>query len=69
MEQREGYNITTPLRTLINVATGDTVTGQQLARAIDDALQCGLVRRAKLESAAKKLPNASRLLQHLKAAA
>ncbi len=69
VEQRDGYNITTPLRTLIDVATGDTVTGEQLARAIDDALQRGLVRRAKLESAAKAFPEASRLLQHLKAAA
>jgi len=69
VEQREGYNMTTPLRTLIDVAASDTVTGEQLARAIDDALQRGLVRRAKLESAAKTFPEASRLLQHLKAAA
>jgi predicted transcriptional regulator of viral defense system len=65
IEQREGYSITTPLRTLIDAATGETVSGEQLARAIDDALQRGLVRRSKLESAANGCPNAAQLLQYL----
>jgi predicted transcriptional regulator of viral defense system len=65
VEQREGFAVTTPLRTLLDVAAGQTVTGEQLGRAVDDALQRGLVRKSNLEAAAKASPDTARLLRRL----
>jgi len=45
--ERGGYRITTPLRTLLDVATGNLDT-DQLATAIADALEAGLVTRWQL---------------------
>jgi len=67
-EQREGYSLTTPIRTLIDVASAKTVTDEQLSKAVDDAIDRGLVRRSKLEAAARATPAASRLLRPLAAA-
>ncbi len=66
-EQREGFFMTTPLRTLLDVAGAKTVTDEQLSRAVDDALERGLVRKSKLEAAVRKIPGASRLLRPLAA--
>jgi predicted transcriptional regulator of viral defense system len=68
VEQRDGFSLTTPLRTLLDVARGKTVTDEQLGRAVDDALEKGLVRRSKLETAVRDTPGASRLLRPLTAA-
>jgi predicted transcriptional regulator of viral defense system len=65
MEPRDGYSLTTPLRTLLDVAAAKTVTSEQLAKAVDDAIERGLVRRSKLEAAVRSNPAASRLLQPL----
>jgi hypothetical protein len=67
-EQREGFALTTPLRTLLDVAGAKTVTDEQLSRAVDDALERGLVRKSKLEAAVRKSPDAARLLRPLAAA-
>ncbi len=47
IEERTGFRVTTPLRTLLDAAAG-TVSQEQLANAVSDALTRGLVRRAKL---------------------
>jgi predicted transcriptional regulator of viral defense system len=65
VEQREGFSMTTPLRTLLDAANAKTVTDEQLAKAVDDALERGLVRQSKLDAAARKMPGASRLLRPL----
>ena len=50
VEQRIGYSVTTPLRTLLDMA--DTPLSQEhLNKAVEDALERGLVRRRLLETA------------------
>ena len=44
IETREGFAVTTPLRTLRDLATGPSITDEQLDRAIRDAIRRGLVR-------------------------
>jgi predicted transcriptional regulator of viral defense system len=60
VEERSGFRVTTPLRTLLDVAAGD-LSREQLAKAASDALAGGLVRRRKLEEALKRFPRARRL--------
>jgi predicted transcriptional regulator of viral defense system len=67
VEERPGFRVTTPLRTLLDVARGD-VTQEQLERAVTDALDRGLVRRGRLESAARADPALRRLADALKVA-
>lgn len=53
VEQRQAWRVTTPLRTLIDVAAGD-LSQEQLNQAMSDALERGLVtRRAVLRSSAE----------------
>lgn len=56
-EYREhaGYRVTTPLRTLLDVAAGD-LSPEHLAAAVEEALARGLVRRARLEAALREQP-------------
>lgn len=54
VSQRSGYRVTTPLRTLIDVAANAT-DEDQLARAIDDARRAGLVTTRRLRSRAETL--------------
>lgn len=61
IEEREGFRVTTPLRTLLDAAAGGVST-EQLAKAVKDAIGRGLVRRAKLAEAASKRPEFARLL-------
>lgn len=49
--ERQGFRLTTPLRTLLDVAAGNLDT-DQLATAIRDALEAGLVTRRQLLSRA-----------------
>ncbi len=51
IEVREGFAVTTPLRTLRDLAAGPGITDEQLDRAIRDALQRGLVRKSVLQPA------------------
>lgn len=52
VERRAAWAVTTPLRTLVDVAGGD-LSQEQIDRAVDDAMERGLVtRRALLRSTA-----------------
>lgn len=52
-EEREGFRVTTPLRTLLDAAAG-RVSAEQLEKAVADALARGLVRKSRLEEEAAK---------------
>ena len=54
LEEREGFRVTTPLRTLLDAAAGG-VSREQLDKAVADAVSRGLVRRTKLEAAGEGL--------------
>jgi predicted transcriptional regulator of viral defense system len=64
IEERAGFRVTVPLRTLLDVAASG-VPEEQLQKAVADALSRGLVRRSKLLEAAKKRPRSERLLRVL----
>ncbi len=54
--ERDGYRITTPLRTLLDAAAS-SLGAEHLATAVHDALDQGLVRKRRLEEAIKNAPN------------
>jgi predicted transcriptional regulator of viral defense system len=60
IEERPGFRVTTPLRTLLDVARGP-LSEEQLAKAVTDALDRGLVRRGRLEAAIRTDPSLRRL--------
>jgi predicted transcriptional regulator of viral defense system len=61
--EHTGYRVTTPLRTLIDIAAS-TPDEDQLARAIDDARRAGLVTARRLRSRAETLdPRAALYLE------
>jgi predicted transcriptional regulator of viral defense system len=60
VEERTGFRVTTPLRTLLD-ATAGGVSQEQLEKAVKDALSRGLVRRAKLTAALRQDPRLNRL--------
>ena len=64
VEEREGFRVTTPLRTLLDVAAGD-VSQEQLGKAVEDALARGLVRKGQLVEAVERHPRAGRLKKTL----
>lgn len=68
IEEREGYRVTTPLRTLLDAAAGG-VSQEQLDSAVRDALARGLVRRTALEAAVRKTELAERFSAALKKSA
>jgi len=53
-EDWEGFAVTTPLRTLLDVAREGRLSHEQVRAAVADALQRGLVRRSMLERAARR---------------
>jgi predicted transcriptional regulator of viral defense system len=53
-ETWEGLRVTTPLRTLIDLADEGRFGREQLGRAVDDALARGLVRRRQIETVARE---------------
>lgn len=61
IEVRDGFSVTTPLRTLLDVAADPTIAAEHVRRAAREALGRGLVRRAKLLAAVKASPSANRL--------
>ena len=67
-EDREGFRVTTPLRTLLDVGAGDSVPQEQLNRIVRQALDKGLVRRPKLVAAIKGHPAETRRSQALRSA-
>ncbi len=61
VEEREGFRVTTPLRTLLDVAEQETVTQEQLNQVVEQSLAEGTVRRMELTDAVGQLPSDSRL--------
>jgi predicted transcriptional regulator of viral defense system len=53
IEERAGFHLTSPLRTLLDAAVGG-VSHEQLEKAVSEALRRGLVRKGKLAEAAQK---------------
>jgi hypothetical protein len=64
MEERTGFRVTTPLRTLLEVSVGAT-SEEQLEKAVMEALGRGLVRRKRIVEAAQGDLRFSRLEQML----
>jgi predicted transcriptional regulator of viral defense system len=60
VEERAGFRVTTPLRTLVDAATG-TTSREQLEKAVVDALERGLVRRSRLVEALRAACEPGRL--------
>lgn len=60
VEERPGFHVTTPLRTLLDVAESP-LPQEQLEKAVSDALERGLVRRSVLLAAIEKHPQSRRL--------
>jgi hypothetical protein len=60
VEERTGFRVTSPLRTLLDAAAG-SVSQEQLEQAVKDALSRGLVRRARLSEALRQDPRLARL--------
>jgi predicted transcriptional regulator of viral defense system len=60
VEEQNGFRVTSPLRTLIDAATGET-SQEQLERALIDALTRGLVRRRQVGQALAASPRLRRL--------
>ncbi len=65
VEEWTGFRVTTPLRTLRDVAAG-AINEDQLEKAVADALTRGLVRRRKLVEAVSQDPRLNRLKRVLK---
>jgi predicted transcriptional regulator of viral defense system len=53
VEERTGFRVTTPLRTLLDVAAGG-LSREQLDQAVAEALERGLVRQRKLVESARR---------------
>lgn len=64
IEERAGFRVTTPLRTLLDVAASG-VPREQVEKAIADALTRGLIRKRKLIEAAKRSHRSQDLLHIL----
>ncbi|MBY0527143.1 MAG: type IV toxin-antitoxin system AbiEi family antitoxin domain-containing protein [Gemmataceae bacterium] len=60
VEEREGFYVTTPLRTLLDASLG-AVSTEQLEKAVSEAISRGLVRRGKLLEKARRHRQARRL--------
>jgi predicted transcriptional regulator of viral defense system len=46
IQEWTGFRVTSPQRTLLDVATGQSITEEQLERAVEGAIERGLVRRS-----------------------
>lgn len=62
---REGFEATSPLRTLLDVGASATVPQEQLDKAVAEAIERGLVRRSKLLAAIRNRPRLKRLARSL----
>lgn len=61
IEERDGFRVTSPLRTLLDVADRHSVGSDQLEKAVRSAVNRGLVRRSALIGAVRELRSAKRL--------
>jgi predicted transcriptional regulator of viral defense system len=68
IEEREGFRVTTPLRTLLDAATSAEVPQDELTKATRIALERGLVRRDALVKAAQVGPAEQRIERALRRA-
>jgi predicted transcriptional regulator of viral defense system len=64
VEERTGFRLTAPLRSLLDVAAGG-ISQEQLEKAVAEALRRGLVRKARLIEAARGARPVDRLLRIL----
>ncbi len=60
VEERVGFRVTTPLRTLLDAAEGG-VSQEQLEKAVAEALERGLARERRLAEAVRSHPRLDRL--------
>ncbi len=49
--EREGYRLTTPLRTILDLATGDTMPQAELSKALSEIVKRRLITRSQVKSA------------------
>ncbi|NUP96593.1 MAG: type IV toxin-antitoxin system AbiEi family antitoxin domain-containing protein [Planctomycetaceae bacterium] len=68
VEPREGFSVTTPLRALVDVALSLDVPQDELARAVNSALERGLVTRTALLKALQRVGVPTALLRRLRIA-
>ncbi len=60
VEDRRGYRVTTPLRTILEIARSPKVSPEHLEAAVTEALERGLVRRKRLREALETLEDEER---------
>ncbi len=60
IEDRRGYQVTTPLRTILDIARSPRVSPEHLEAAVAEALERGLVRRKRLREALETLEDEER---------
>lgn len=65
IEERVGYRVTSPMRTLLDVAAGG-LSSEQVAKAMNDALERGVVTLRSLKEALKTFPQPERFEAALK---
>ena len=64
VEERAGFRVTTPLRSLLDAAAG-SVSEEQLGKAVAEALRRGLVRKGRLLDAARGSRRGERIVTML----
>jgi len=60
LERRSGYYVTTPLRTLLDVARSPRISPEHLEAAVSQAIARGLVNKKGIDSSLPELSNAAR---------
>jgi predicted transcriptional regulator of viral defense system len=60
VEDRRGYRVTTPLRTILDIARSPEVSPEHLEAAVAEALERGLVRRKRLQEALEAIEDEGR---------
>jgi len=68
IEERSGFRLTTPMRTLLDAAVSG-VSQEELQKAVSEALRRGLVRKSKLGDVVRTDPRLLRLRQALEGVA
>lgn len=66
VEERDGFRVTSAMRTLLDVSATDAVSQDQLERALGDALRLGLVHRTALTNIVQERRAAGRLAAALR---
>jgi predicted transcriptional regulator of viral defense system len=61
IQEHHGFSVTTPIRTLVDVATDKSIADEHLKKAVRQAIDRGLVRKPQLAAASKALPEPNRL--------